>query len=373
MKSHIYMNDFRAEYERYGIPLLQQIEKFFKIGEYVLGPQVIRFEKAFARYNGSSHCVGVGNGLEAIQIGLLSLGIKQGDEVITVSNSDVATALAIVNIGATPVFVDVDMYFHMDSSMVEQAITKRTKAILPVHLFGQIADMGTITAIAKRHNLYVVEDACQAHGATYRGKKAGTIGNVGCFSFYPTKNLGAAGDAGAIVTNRRQLAETCGAIRNRGSKARAIHTIRGINSRLDEIQAVILLNKMKRLDGFNRKRRNIARRYISSLSDIPQVVVPMIRPDAEHVFHQFVIQAPHRDKLQEYLRINGISTLVHYPVPIHKQRSFSDYRDISLPNTERLAKTILSLPVHPFMTIKQVEYVVFVIRRFYKNMDSSQK
>ncbi len=366
MKSHIFMNDFSKEYEEIKASLLPKLDAFFSSGRYILGPQVAEFESAFARYMGTKYCVGVGNGLEAIQIALLGLGIGKGDEVITVSNSDVATALAITYVGATPVFVDVDAYFHMDPRRIEQAITKQTKAILPVHLFGQMADMDAIAKIAKRHKLLVVEDACQAHGAAYRGKKAGTFGAAGCFSFYPTKNLGAAGDAGAIITDTSSLYKKYAMLRNRGASVRCIHPLRGLNSRLDEIQAVILLHKLRRLDLLNRKRKRLAARYLSLLRDVPDVQLPLLRKDADHVFHLFVIRASERDKLQQYLEHHGVATLAHYPIPIHKQQSFSEFHNISLPNTELFAKQILSLPVHPFMTEKQVDVVVDLVRRFYR-------
>jgi len=366
MSMRVPMSDFSAEYDALGHSLIKKIEAFFGDGSYILGPSVLAFEREFARYLGVGNAVGVGNGLEAIHIALMGLGIGKGDEVITVSNSDVATALAIVYSGAIPVFVDVDEYYHIDVTKVEQAITPKTKAILPVHLFGQVADMPALQHIAKKHHLTLVEDACQAHGATFRGKCAGTFGEAGCFSFYPTKNLGAAGDAGAIVTNNQALAMRVSMLRNRGSSVRAIHPIRGINSRLDEIQAVILLHKLRRLDAWNRSRQRIARLYTSFLNDLPQVTLPLARAKAVHVYHQFVIEASERDALQTYLGRQGIATLVHYPLPIHKQKSFSEYNRISLPKTEQLARRILSLPIHPYVTDEKAEYVSDRIRRFYR-------
>lgn len=366
MKRRVNLSDFAKEHEIIGPPVMKKLDAFLRSGAYILGPTVSAFERSFAAYLGTKHAIGVGNGLEAIHIALMGLGIGKGDEVITVSNSDVATALAILYAGATPVFVDVDQYFHLDAALVEQAITKKTKAILPVHLFGQTADMGSLGTIAKRHNLLIVEDACQAHGATYGGKKAGTFGAAGCFSFYPTKNLGAAGDAGAVVTNNRALATRVSMLRNRGSSVRAIHPIRGINSRLDEIQAVILLHKLRRLDVWNRTRQRIARLYTSFLNDLPQVTLPLVRAKSGHVYHQFVIEVSERDALQKYLGRQGIATLVHYPLPIHKQKSFSEYNHLSLPRTEQLARRILSLPVHPYVTDEQAEYVSDRIRRYYR-------
>lgn len=359
------MNDFAKEYAPTQKTLLRKLDNFFVSGEYILGSNVRIFEKEFARYLGSTYCIGVANGLEAIQIALMGLGVGEGDEVITVSNSDVATALAIIYTGATPVFVDVDTYFHMDPNLVEKAITRRTKAILPIHLFGQMVDMDAIARIAKEHKVFLVEDACQAHGAMYREKKAGTLGDVGCFSFYPTKNLGAAGDAGAIVTNNAALYKKYIMLRNRGARRRCDHPLRGLNSRLDEIQAVILRHKLPRLNAMNTRRRQIAARYTSSFRNLPGVVLPIERDSAWHVYHQFVIRTSGREKLMKYLFRCGIDTLVHYPTPIHMQGSFSEFRHVHLPNTEKYMNEILSLPIHPFMTNNEVDMVIKSIRSFY--------
>ena len=366
MNTRVLMNDFPREYSKNCTPLMKKIDTFFAAGRYILGPQVAKFERDFARYLGATYCVGVANGLEAIQIALIGLGVGRGDEVITVSNTDAATALAIVHTGATPVFVDVDEYFHMDPSLVERAITKRTKAILPVHLFGQTADMGAINTIARRHHLWVVEDACQAHGASYNGKKAGTLGIAGCFSFYPTKNLGAAGDAGAIVTNSRALYKKYLMIRNRGAHKRYVHVMHGLNSRLDELQAVILRHKLHRLNTVNSMRRNTAAAYRLLLRDVKQLSLPLERQGAHHVYHQFVIKVSRRAQLVKYLAAHGVESLIHYPTPIHKQRSFSIYNGVVLPKTERYAREIMSLPVHPHMTDAQVKKVARLIKVFYR-------
>lgn len=361
------MNDFSREYRDLGKPLIKKLDSFLAAGQYILGPNVAAFERGFARHLGSKYCVGVGNGLEAIQIALMGLGVGKGDEVITVSNSDVATALAILYAGATPVFIDVDEYYHLDPKLLERAITKRTKAILPVHLFGQAADMSAILDVAKKHKLMIVEDACQAHGATYKGKYSGTFGTAGCFSFYPTKNLGAAGDAGAIVTDNKELYEKCLMLRNRGAKKRCVHVLRGLNSRLDELQAVILRHKLPRLRAANKRRREVAARYISLLSGVAGVGLPGERQGARHVYHQFVISVPHREKLMKYLSMHGVDSLVHYPVPIHWQESFSGFRNTHLPKTERYTKEMLSLPVHPYMTEAQVDAVAGLVKKFFCN------
>ncbi|MFA6570804.1 MAG: DegT/DnrJ/EryC1/StrS family aminotransferase [Bacteroidota bacterium] len=366
MKKRIVMNDFAKEYTLSGRALRKIVDKVFSSGKYILGPNVSAFENEFAHYLGSKYCIGVGNGLEAIQIALMGLGIGDGDEVITVSNSDVATALAILYVGATPVFVDVDEYFHMDPDMLERAVTKRTKAILPVHLFGQVVDMDAVVHIAKKHKVFLIEDACQAHGAMYKGKKAGTFGVAGCFSFYPTKNLGAFGDAGAIVTDSVVLYNKYLMLRNRGASRRCVHPLKGLNSRLDEIQAAILRYKLLRLDTMNARRRHIAARYKSQLCEVSEVLMPIERGNAQHAYHQFVIRVPRREKLMKYLSVHGVDSLVHYPTPIHMQQSFLKFRHIRLPNTEKYTNEILSLPVHPFMTDTHVDDVSRLIKKFYQ-------
>lgn len=365
MTTSVPMNDFKKEYQLFGSSLLRVIDRTLKSGYYVLGKEVAQFEKQFARYTGVKYCIGVGNGLGALQIALLALGIGEGDEVITVSNTDLSTALTITSVGATPVFVDVDEYFHMDPSLVQRAITRKTKAILPVHLFGQTADMETITRVAKRHALFVVEDACQAHGASFRGKKAGSLGDLGCFSFYPTKNLGAYGDAGAITTNSKELYEKCLVLRNRGQTEKNVFAIPGINSRMDEIQAAILSYKLRKLAALNRKRAAIAARYKANLKDERNVSVPHVRKGAHHAYHLFVVRAKDRDALQRYLETHGVAAPVHYPTPIHKQPTFSVYSDVPLPRTETLSGEILSLPIHPFLTTKEVDQVTSLIKKFY--------
>ncbi len=362
------MNDFKKEY---GF-LKQQIDKAVLgvIGSewYILGKEVEEFEKEFTKYVGTKYCVGVANGLEALQISLMALGIGQGDEVITVANTAVATVLAVTNIGATPVFVDVDEYYLMDVAQIEKKITSKTKAILPVHLFGQMADLGKIMGIAREHNLKVVEDACQAHGASQNGRKAGSNGDLGCFSFYPTKNLGAYGDGGAITTNSKTLYEKCKMLRNYGQKNRYEHDEKGLNSRLDEVQAAILKVKLPNLDGFINKRNQIAKLYIKNLKEVSQIKLPMIKHNNNvHSFHLFVIQAEERDSLANFLRENEVLTLVHYPIPIHKQKCYLELNKLKLIKTEFFSKNILSLPIHPFMEVKDVNKVSNLIKDYYKN------
>lgn len=360
------MNDFKKEYKALKPEIDKAVMKTFENGWYILGKEVEEFENEFAEYIGTKNCIGVANGLEALQISLMALGIGKGDEVITVSNTAVATTLAITNIGAKPVFVDVDEYYLMDVTKIEEKITSKTKAILPVHLFGQMANMAQIKRIAKKHKLKIVEDACQAHGAAQKGKKAGSIGNLGAFSFYPTKNLGAYGDGGAITTNSRKLYELCKMLRNYGQKNRYQHEIKGLNSRLDEVQAAILRQKLKHLDSFVIKRNNMAKIYHQNLKDINQIKLPESMKDNYHSFHLYVIQAENRDKLMLFLSENGVQALIHYPIPIHKQNCYIQYKKDLLPKTERFSKNILSLPIHPFIKEQEIIKISNLVKGFYK-------
>lgn len=361
----ILMNDFKKEYKALEAQIQRAVAACLKSGWYILGKETAAFEEAFARYVGVPYVIGVANGLEALQISLMAVGIGKGDEVLTVSNSAVATSLAISNVGATPVFVDVDEYYHMDVTQIEKKITARTKAIIPVHLFGQTVAITPLLKLAKKHNLHVIEDACQAHGATYKGKMAGSFGTFGCFSFYPTKNLGGYGDGGAITTHSKKLYEACKMLRNYGQRNRYYHDVKGINSRLDELQAAILSVKLRHLSLFIKQRNTIAAMYHEYLKDVKEIVLPKTRPEAGHGYHLFVIEVPDRKELQAYLMKRGVQTIVHYPVPIHKQKCYTEFNAVSLPRTEALAETILSLPIHPFMTERDVKKVCKHIKAFY--------
>ncbi len=361
----ILMNDFKKEYHFHKHAVDSAISRVLESGWYILGNESHNFEEKFAAYTGSSYCVGVANGLEAIQIVMTALGIGPGDEVITVSNSAVATALAITNTGAKAVFVDIDEYYHLDPAQLKTAITSKTKAIIPVHLFGQIANMDEILKIAKEHDLKVVEDACQAHGSALNGKKAGAFGIAGCFSFYPTKNLGTYGDGGAITTDSKELYEKCKMLRNYGQITRYKHEVKGINSRLDEIHCAILAEKLKNLDELIVKRNAIAAIYLKELENISQISLPKTRSSSLHSYHLFVIQAQKRDALLEFLKKNGIEAQIHYPIPIHKQNCYPEYNSLSIPATEKAAENILSLPVHPFLTEDEVHAICGAIKDFY--------
>ena len=335
-------------------------------GWYILGKEVEQFEQEFAVFNGVSRAVGVGSGTEALHIALKALDIGPGNEVITTAHTAVATAAAIRLAGATPLFVDIESeFFTIDPNCIEEAISPRTKAIMPVHIYGNPADMDAIMEIARRHDLKVIEDCAQAHGATYKGKRVGAIGDIGCFSFYPTKNLGAVGDGGAVVTNDDSLAKQIKLLREYGWEERYISSKEGWNSRLDEIQAAILRVKLKNLDEGNTRRQKHAREYDNAMKDLP-VDLPLVRDNSTHVFHLYVIRCDSRDKLRAHLREHGVYSAIHYPVPIHRQNYFQKFAgENSLLVTEETAKTILSLPMYPELSFNDRGTVVQKIKGYY--------
>lgn len=334
-------------------------------GRYILGPEVEAFESEFATYIGTQHGIGVANGTEAIEIALRALGVGPGDEVVTVSHTAVATATAIRRTGAEPVFVDIDPdTFTMDPGRVQGAITNRTKAIIPVHLYGQTADLAPLMEVAGNLDVPVVEDCAQAHGASYRGKKAGSFGALAAFSFYPTKNLGAIGDGGLVTTSDSDLAERCRLLREYGWTQRYVSTRFGWNSRLDELQAAILRAKLPYLDERNAARVRLASRYHELLADT-DLVLPAPGPDRDHVYHLYVVRSSHRDQLQAQLIDSGIGCGIHYPVPVHQQPAFAARAEAHrhpLAHTERAAAEILTLPLHPAMTLDTVDEVANRVR-----------
>ena len=335
---------------------------------FILGRPVAEFEEAFAVYCGCKYGIGVASGLDALKLILRAMDIGPGDEVITVSHTFIATALAISSVGATPVPVEVDpAAYTMDPAAFEAAITGRTKAVMPVHLYGQTADMGPILEIARRHGIKVIEDACQAHGARYNGRRAGSLGDAAAFSFYPGKNLGAYGDGGAVTTSDAVLAERIRAMRNYGSIRKYYHDTLGENSRLDTLQAAVLGVKLKVLDEGNAARREAAARYTEQLSGVGGLITPAARKDSEHVFHLYVIQTGRRDDLQRYLLEQGVECLIHYPVPVHLQKAYAsnDWKAGAFPLTEKLATRIFSLPIFPGITEAQQQYVTDSIKRFF--------
>ncbi|MGE3956827.1 MAG: DegT/DnrJ/EryC1/StrS family aminotransferase [Vicinamibacterales bacterium] len=342
------------------------IERVVSSGWYVLGPEVAAFEAEFAAASGARHAVGVGTGTDAIALILRALGIGPGDEVITTPLSAAYTALAIIMSGARPVFADIDAERHtLSPAAVERAITPRTRAILPVHLYGQPADMRALAAIASRHGLALVEDACQAHLATTDGRPVGTVGVAGAFSFYPTKNLGALGDGGAVVTNDPSLAERVKRLRNGGQTDRYHHLEAGINSRLDEMQAAILRARLPRLREWTDRRRGLAAAYRAGLTGTGGVRVPAAF-DEGHVYHLFVVRTQARAALQAHLASAGVETLVHYPVPIPRQPALAAHQPTDCPEANRACDEVLSLPLHPGLTATEVETVVASVRAFHE-------
>ena len=364
MAKTIPLVDLHAQYQPLKGEILNAIADVLDGMHLFLGKNVQGFEAEFAEYCGVPYAVGVGSGTEALHLALLACGIGPGDEVITVSHTFIATVEAIWLTGARPVLVDIDLdTYTMDVSQIEGKITPQTKAIIPVHLYGQPADMDPILAIAEKYRLTVVEDACQAHGAEYKGKRTGSLGDVGCFSFYFSKNLGAYGEAGICVTNEPKIARHLRMLRDHGSEEKYYHSVMGVNARLDEIQAAILRVKLSRLDEWNEARRRNAHLYNDLLRDSP-VVTPSEAKYARHVYHLYVIRTTRRDDLQAYLRTRGIATGIHYPVPIHLQSAWrrGTHQTAGLPITERYAREILSLPMYPELTPDSIEYVAGAIR-----------
>lgn len=334
--------------------------------EFIFGKPLDTFEKAFSTFCGKKYTVGLNSGTDALKLALMAHGIGKSDEVITVPNSYFSTAMVVSDIGATPVFVDIDEdTYTMDSSLIEKAITKKTRAIIPVHLYGQPADMDPILKIAKKYDLIVIEDASQAHGAKYRGKKI-PVGHTGTFSFYPSKNLGCFGDGGALVTDDKVVFENVVKLRNDGAIGKYIHESIGIKSRLDTLQAAILQVKLPYLRSWNEKRRKHARTYTKLLKRVPQIKTPKESKNSYHVFHIYCIEYKNRDELKNFLLQNGIEVGIHYPIPIHLQGAYerSGYKKGDFIKTEEKADTILSLPMFPEMTDKEIHYVCEKIKQF---------
>jgi dTDP-4-amino-4,6-dideoxygalactose transaminase len=361
--------DLKAQYASIQDELVPKLVEVLGSTSFITGKAAQEFEVAFAQYCGVRHAIGVANGTDAITLALKSLGIGSGDEVITAANTFIATAEAIVHAGARPVFVDNDpQIYTIDAEQIEAAITSRTKAIIPVHLYGQPADMDPIREMAQKHGLYVVEDAAQAHGAEYKGHKAGSMGHVACFSFYPAKNLGAYGDAGAVATNDDLIALTVRKLRDHGGIAKYEHDLVGYNSRLDTLQAAVLLVKLKYLDQWNQMRQSNAQIYHQLLSKIPGIATPRVLEGLAHIYHLYVIRLEqgNRDELRQYLQDRGIQTGIHYPKPVHLTNAFAhlDYREGDFPVAEDGAKKVLSLPMYPELTREQIEYVAHEMERF---------
>jgi dTDP-4-amino-4,6-dideoxygalactose transaminase len=365
---HVQLVDLKRQYASLKSEILEAVEAVLEDMNLFLGKNVTALEQEFAAFCGVKEAVGVGSGTEALYLALKAAGIGPGDEVITVSHTFIATANAVAATGATPVFVDIDpRTMTMDGSLVEAAVTSRTRALLPVHLYGRLADMDTLAAIAREYDLFLLEDACQAHGAEREGRRAGSFGGAGAFSFYYSKNLGAYGEAGMVTTDDAELAERVRLLRNHGSRVRYEHLVTGSNSRLDELQAAVLRVKLRRLEEWNRRRRELAAAYNRQLAGIEGLELPPLPEDGEHVFHLYAVRTPLRDSLQRALEAGGVSTGIHYPVPVHLQAAYAGlgYAPGLLPHTEAAAREVLSLPLFPELELEEVERVCAAVRDYF--------
>ncbi len=348
--------------------IMQAFEAFYDSNWFVLGERVKTFEKEYAEFNKTQYCVGISNGLDALHIALLSLGIGKGDEVIVPSNTYIATVLAVSYVGATPVFVEPNINtFNLNPNLIESVITSKTKAIMPVHLYGQSCEMESINSIAKKHNLFIIEDNAQSQGASYNGIITGAWGDINGTSFYPGKNLGALGDAGAITTNNEELAKKAMILRNYGSQKKYYNAVIGHNMRLDECQAAMLSIKLNHLNSWNQQRQEIAKWYSNYLSECKELILPSVADGATHVYHLFVIRTSKRDKLQEHLNKHEIGTLIHYPIPPHLQEAYLHlgFKQGAFPIAEEIAETCLSLPIWPGMKELEVKIIADCILNFF--------
>lgn len=359
--------DLKAQYRTLKQELGPVINNVLASGAFTGGENVESLEKEFAAFCGARYAVGVANGTDALFLGLKALGIGAGDEVITVPNTFIATVEAITLAQAKPVFVDIDeKTYNIDPGKIAEKITKRTKAIIPVHLYGQPADLDRIYALARKYGLTVIEDACQAHGARYKGKRIGAKSRIACFSFYPSKNLGACGDGGMIVTDKEAVSRKLKMFRDHGQIKKYKHEVAGINSRLDALQAAILRIKLGYLEAWNEKRRENAAYYNTLLSRVKGITIPYISPGVRPVFHIYAIQTDNRDGLQQYLQKNGISTAIHYPIPVHLQKAYRylGHKKGDFPIAEKAARHLLSLPMYPELELKQIDFIAAKIKSF---------
>ncbi|MCR5736913.1 MAG: DegT/DnrJ/EryC1/StrS family aminotransferase [Eubacterium sp.] len=352
-------------YEMYSSEFEEAVLRTMRSGWYIMGKELTEFEDAFAKYLNTNYCIGVNSGLDALTLAIRALGIGEGDEVIVPSNTYIASILCVTENGATPIFVEPDEFFCIDAEKIEEKITNKTKAIIPVHFYGQACDMDKIMRVAEKYNLFVIEDCAQAHGTKYNGQLIGTFGTVGCFSFYPTKPMGALGDSGAIVTNDSKLADIVKKLRNYGSGVKYVNELEGKNSRMDEVQAAALKVALKHLDEGNEYRRNIAQRYLSEIVN-PLIKLPKTNKKSTHVYHVFAITTEKRDELQAYLLEQGIKTLIHYPIPPHLQECYSylGFSNGDFPIAEKYANQELSLPIYMGMPKEDVDKVISEINSF---------
>jgi len=368
--------DLKTQYKQIQHEVLPMVTEAMANGAFIGGPHLANFETEFAAFCDTTYCAGVNSGTDALRFALMAAGVGPGDAVITVPHTFIATTEAISQAGATPAFVDIDertynmspqkLDDYLKSRNRQSSIDNRISAVIPVHLYGQPADMDPILEIAREYNLAVVEDACQAHGALYKGRKAGSLGTVGCFSFYPGKNLGAYGEGGAVVTEDEEIADKIRMLRDHGQAKKYFHDVEGYNGRLDAIQAGVLRIKLKRLSDWNQARRDHAALYDLLLADVPGVTLPFQADFAQSVYHLYVILVEDRDALQKFLGDNGVATGLHYPLPLHLQKAYGHlgYKKGDFPVTERVADTLLSLPMYPELTRPQIEYVVELIKKF---------
>ena len=348
---------YQDEYEKKALEILRK-------GWYVLGPEVKAFEEEFASYLNTPYVIGVDNGLNAIVMAVRALGIKEGDEVIVQANTYIASVMGITMNGATPIFVEPDEYYNIDVDKIEEKISEKTKAILVVHLYGQASNMDKVLELCEKYNLKLIEDCAQAHGAKYKDKMIGTFG-IGCFSFYPSKNLGCFGDGGAISTNDKKLDRDFRVLRNYGSEKRYYNEVVGYNSRLDELQAGLLRVKLKHIFELEKEREKIAQRYLNEIKN-PLIQLPKIRENCSHVWHLFVVRINSREKFQRYLEENGIGSVIHYPIPPHLSEAYKylGYKEGDFPITENYAKTVLTLPLYNGMTKEELDYVIDIINKY---------
>lgn len=356
--------DLKAQYNSIKDEIDEAVHRVIDKTSFIMGEEVRKFEEEFALFCKAKYAVGVANGTEALMLALKVCGLTSCDEVITVPNTFIATTEAITMIGAKIVFVDVNPdTYNIDINKIEEKITAKTKAIIPVHLYGQPADMDTINQLAKKYNLKIIEDAAQAHGAKYKGRRVGTLGDIASFSFYPGKNLGAYGDAGAIVTNNEELAQKIAMLRNHGRTKKYLHEVEGFNSRLDALQAAILRVKLRHLEDWNEERRKKAELYNHLFEPFPEIITPKVLENTVPVYHLYVVRVKNRDRLQNILKIKGISTGIHYPLPLHLQPAYSylGYEEREFPVTEKMSKEILSLPMYAELKEKDIAYICEVI------------
>ena len=360
--------DLQSQYKSIRTDVLKSVEAVFDKCNFIMGEEVAKLESDFARYCGSSYGVGVANGTDALHLAIRALGIGEGDEVLVPANTFIATALGVTFAGAKPVPIDVDPEtFLMDVALIEKAITKKTKAIIPVHLYGRMMDLDPVLELARRHKLAVIEDAAQAHGAQLNGKRAGTRGVMGCFSFYPGKNLGCYGDGGLVTTDDTELRAKLEALRNYGSPKKYHHPMIGYNSRLDTVQAAVLNVKLPHLDSWNASRATAALKYNKAIEGIGDLVLPQIPAKGSHVFHLYVLRTKKRDALLAHLNANGVAAGIHYPVPIHLHGAYAGlgFKKGDFPVSERLSDEILSLPIFPELSDEQIQYVVTQLKGFF--------